>query len=102
MAALGALEGLSLAVKNEMAVKGQPHNSASLIHKDNIAGHTEPIVERLFRAGAIQHARSNSPEFSVAGVTYSRLYGVTGTPWNPRYTCGRIVGGAGACLAAGT
>ncbi len=64
-----ALEGLSLAVKNEMAVKGQPHDSASLINKDNIAGHTEPIVERLFRAGAIQHARSNSPEFSVAGVT---------------------------------
>ena len=96
------LEGLSLAVKNEMAVKGQPHNSASLIYKDNIAGHTEPIVERLFRAGAIQHARSNSPEFSVAGVTYSRLYGVTGTPWNPKYTCGGSSGGAGACLAAGT
>jgi Asp-tRNA(Asn)/Glu-tRNA(Gln) amidotransferase A subunit family amidase len=97
-----ALEGLTLAVKNEMAVKGQPHDSASLIYKDNIAQSTEPIVERLFRAGAIQHARSNSPEFSCAGVTYSRLYGVTATPWNPKYTCGGSSGGAGACLAAGT
>ncbi|HEY7688263.1 MAG TPA: amidase family protein [Dongiaceae bacterium] len=97
-----ALEGLTLAVKNEMAVKGQPFDSSSLIHKDEIAAFTEPAVERLFRAGAIQHARSNSPEFSVAGVTYSRLYGVTGTPWNPKYTCGGSSGGAGACLAAGT
>ena len=97
-----AVEGLSLAVKNEMGVKGQPQDFSSLIHKDNVAGRTEPIVERLFRAGAIQHARSTSPEFSCAGVTYSRLYGVTGTPWNPKYTCGGSSGGAGASLAAGT
>lgn len=97
-----ALEGLTLAVKNEMAVKGQPLDHSSLIYKDDVAGHTDPLVERLFRAGAIQHARSNSPEFSCAGVTYSRLYGVTGTPWNPRYTCGGSSGGAGASLAAGT
>ncbi len=97
-----ALEGIPLAVKDEMDIKGKPMTNGSLYLKDNVSSKTHYSVERLLHAGAIVHARTTTPEFSCVGVAHSRLHGVTGTPWNPAYTCGGSSGGSGAALAAGT
>lgn len=97
-----ALEGLPVAVKDESYIAGQPTSSGSLIHKDEIAGTTSPMNERILRAGAIVHARSATPEFSCAGYTHSRLWGVTRNPWNPAFTPGGSSGGSSAALASGT
>ena len=48
-----ALEGLTVAVKEDTAVAGRPRTFGSLIFKDNVADHTNPSVERLVDAGAI-------------------------------------------------
>ncbi|HKG26475.1 MAG TPA: amidase family protein, partial [Thermomicrobiales bacterium] len=37
------LEGIPLAVKEEMSVAGHPNSSASLIFKDDVADHTSPL-----------------------------------------------------------
>ncbi len=99
---LRALEGLPIAVKNEMDLKGKVTDNGSLYLEGRVGTETHFSVERLLRAGAIVHARTNAPEFSCAGVCNSRLHGVTGTPWNPAFTAGGSSGGAGAALAAGT
>ena len=96
------LEGLPVAIKDEMDIKGLPMTNGSLYLKDNVSGETQYAVERLLRAGAIVHARTTTPEFSCAGVCHSRLHGVTGTPWNPAYTAGGSSGGSAAALAAGS
>ena len=96
------LEGLTVAVKEEANVKGQRTTNGSLVNKDKIAQKSDPMIERLQRAGAIIHARSTAPEFCCAWITCSRLNGVTGTPWNPQYTASGYSGGSGASLAAGT
>ena len=96
------LEGLPLAVKDEMDIEGKAMTNGSLYLKDNISAETHFSVERLLRAGAIVHARTTTPEFSCAGVCHSRLHGVTGTPWNPVFTAGGSSGGSGAALAAGS
>jgi amidase len=96
------LEGLPLAVKDEMDIEGQPMTNGSLYLKDNVSKETHYSIERLLEAGAIVHARTTTPEFSCAGIAASRLHGVTGTPWNPAFTCGGSSGGSGAALAAGT
>ena len=57
------LEGLTVAIKDEMDVKGQRNTQGSLILKDYVATATDPAVERLLRAGAIVHARTATPEF---------------------------------------
>jgi len=101
-ARLRALEGLPVAVKDEMDIKGQPMTNGSLYLKDNVSTRTHFAIERLLRAGAIVHARTTTPEFSCAGVAHSRVHGITGTPWNPDFTCGGSSGGSGASLAAGT
>ncbi len=52
--------------------------------------------------GAIVHARTTAPEFSCAGFTHSRIWGVTRNPWNPDFAVGGSSGGSGAALASGT
>jgi Asp-tRNA(Asn)/Glu-tRNA(Gln) amidotransferase A subunit family amidase len=101
-ARLRPLEGLPLAVKDEMDIKGKLTTNGSLYLKDNVSTETHYSIERLLRAGAIVHARTTTPEFSCAGVAHSRVHGVTRTPWNPSFTCGGSSGGSGAALAAGS
>lgn len=97
-----ALEGLPVAVKDESTIKGQPTSNGSLILKDQVADRTSFLNERVLRAGAIVHARTATPEFSCAGYTHSRLWGVTRNPWNPAFTPGGSSGGSSAALASGT
>ncbi len=98
----GALEGLPIGIKDESYIKGKPTSSGSLIMKDYIGDHTSPMNERIIKAGGIVHARTATPEFSCAGYTWSRLWGVTRNPWNRKFTPGGSSGGAAASLASGT
>ena len=98
----GELEGLPIGVKDESGIIGQPLSKGSLIYKDYIAEDTSPVNQRVIDAGAIVHARTATPEFSCAGFTWSRLWGVTRNPWNTEFTSGGSSGGSSASLAAGT
>lgn len=95
------LEGLPVAIKDETLLKGMPCSNGSLPLKDYIADTTSIENQRLLNAGAIIHARTTTPEFSCAGYTHSRLWGVTRNPWNPEFTPGGSSGGAAASLASG-
>lgn len=98
----GALEGLPIGIKDESYIKGKPTSGGSLIMKDYVADHTSPQNARILKAGGIVHARTATPEFSCAGYTWSRLWGVTRNPWNPKFTPGGSSGGTAASLASGT
>jgi aspartyl-tRNA(Asn)/glutamyl-tRNA(Gln) amidotransferase subunit A len=95
------LEGLPVAVKDEADVGGKRTTNGSLLLVDDVAARSEPMVERLERAGAIIHARSLTPEFSIAFWTASRLWGITRNPWNTAFDVGGSSGGSAAALAAG-
>ena len=98
---LRPLEGLTLAVKDSHDLKGKRTTYCSVMHEHDVADETCPTNQRLLDAGAIVLAKTTTPEFGSAGVTYSKLFGVTGTPWNSHYTAGGSSGGAGASLGAG-
>jgi aspartyl-tRNA(Asn)/glutamyl-tRNA(Gln) amidotransferase subunit A len=95
------LEGLPVAVKDEAEVAGQRTTNGSLLRQDNTVEVSEPMIERLLEAGAIIHARTLTPEFSIAFWTSSRLWGITRNPWNLDYDVGGSSGGSAAALAAG-
>jgi len=99
---LGALTGITVALKDETPMRGENTTEGSILFKDNIDNENHPLVDRLIDAGAIIHARSNVPEFSSAVFTRNRLHGTTRNPWNPEYSPGGSSGGSGAALAAGT
>lgn len=95
------LEGLTLAIKDNQALAGKRTTQGSLVYQDEIAKENSPTSQRLLDAGAIVVAKTTTPEFCSAGVTYSKLFGVTATPWNPSYTSGGSSGGSAASLGAG-
>jgi aspartyl-tRNA(Asn)/glutamyl-tRNA(Gln) amidotransferase subunit A len=96
------LEGLPVAVKDEAAMAGKRHSFGSLPLRDMVAEATAPFVQRIIDAGGIVHARTATPEFSCAPVTWSKMWGVTRNPWNLAYSPGGSSGGSAAALAAGT
>ena len=98
----GALEGLPVGIKDESYIEGLPTSNASLTMKDFVPEYTSPVNQRILDAGGIVHARTATPEFSCAGYTNSRMWGVTRNPWNPQFTPRGSSGGSAASLAAGT
>ncbi len=97
----GALEGLPVAIKDESFIKGYPTSNATALMRDFVPDKTSPTNERLLDAGIIFHGRTATPEFSCAGFTHSKMWGVTRNPWNLECTPGGSSGGSGAALAAG-
>lgn len=95
------LEGIALAVKDEFAISGQRTTYGCSLYLDNIEEVTSPCIERLMNAGAIVHARTATPQFSMLSVTHSPLWGITRNPWNLECTPGGSSGGSAASLAAG-
>lgn len=96
-----ALDGVPVAMKEEQPIAGEPWRLGSLLMEHEIASITHPLYDSLTAAGAVVHARTTSPEFSCAGFTHSRLWGLTKNPWNHEVSCGGSSGGAGVSLAAG-
>jgi aspartyl-tRNA(Asn)/glutamyl-tRNA(Gln) amidotransferase subunit A len=96
------LDGLPVAVKEEAPIAGQKNTLGSLTMRDVVAETTAPFVQRIIDAGGIVHARTTTPEFSCAPVTWSKLWGVTRNPWNTQFSPGGSSGGSGAALAAGS
>lgn len=97
-----ALEGVPVAFKEEQPIAGEPWQLGSLTLVDEVATFNHPIYDRVVEAGGVVHARTATPEFSCAGFTHSKLWGVTVNPWNHEYTPGGSSGGSGAALASGT
>ena len=95
------LEGLPLAIKDESEIAGKRTTNGSLIWQDYVSSANDPIVERVLDAGAIVHARTLTPEFSIAFWTHTRLWGVTRNPWNRGFDVGGSSVGSAAALAAG-
>jgi Asp-tRNA(Asn)/Glu-tRNA(Gln) amidotransferase A subunit family amidase len=95
------LDGIPLAVKDAQRVAGKRTTQGSLVFKDWVDDHSDPMIERLQNAGAIVFARTTTPEFCLSGITASRIWGVTRNPWNTDWGPGGSSGGSGAALAAG-
>ena len=97
-----ALEGIPCAIKDDAQVKGWRHSWGSLLMKEvEPAKDDAPIIDMLRQTGVLMHIQTTAPEFFLAGVTWSYLWGVTRNPWNMQYTPGGSSGGSGAALAAG-
>jgi len=96
------LEGLTCAVKDDYQVRGWRHHWGTLLMKDvEPAAEDLPVIEMLRETGVLMHIQTTAPEFFIAGVTWSHLWGVTRNPWNTAYTPGGSSGGSATALAAG-
>lgn len=99
--ALGPLHGLPVAVKDNYAVGGKRFTNGSVALADNVAESDDLTVTQLKEAGAIVIGKTNTPEFATKAVTDNKLFGPTGTPFDPDRTAGGSSGGSAAAAAAG-
>jgi amidase len=100
-AAIGALHGIVMSVKDTIDVEGMSSTAGSASLAGRVAARDAESVRRLRSAGAIIGARSNAPAFADDAQTDSDLYGRTNNPWDLSRTAGGSSGGAAAAVAAG-
>jgi amidase len=99
--AVGALQGLPIAVKDLNHVAGFPTTFGSTAHaSDPPATRDVAMVKKLKAAGALVIGKTNTPSYGVGTLAFNDLFGVTRNPWNLD-THGGGSSGGGAAVAAG-
>jgi amidase len=98
---LGPLHGLPTAVKDLLDVAGMPTTHGAVPYRHNLATADSLLAQRLRRAGAIIVGKTNTPEFGLGTLTFSRLFPPVRNPWNLGRHAGGSSGGAAAAVAAG-
>lgn len=98
---LSDLDGLPVAIKDNLLVAGLPATWGSCAFRDHVPLHDELPIARLRAAGAVIVGKTNVPELTLEGYTSNVLFGTTRNPWNTRLTPGGSSGGAAAAVAAG-
>ncbi|MDG9718969.1 amidase [Streptomyces sp. DH24] len=94
------LAGVPVAVKDNLAVRGESLRVGSAATADTPAGEDHVTVARLRAAGAVVVGLTNVPELCVFGTTEG-VHGTARNPWDPSRTAGGSSGGSAAAVAAG-
>ncbi|MFF7981616.1 amidase [Streptomyces sp. NPDC007901] len=94
------LAGVPLAVKDNLAVRGEAHRDGSAATPDTPADTDHVTVARLRAAGAVVVGLTNVPELCVFGTTEG-VHGTARNPWDTARNAGGSSGGSAAAVAAG-
>jgi hypothetical protein len=97
---LGPLHGLPISVKEMVGMKGLGLNASYVAWWGKVAEEDAHVLQILWNAGAVFHARTTQPQGMMHLETDSNLYGVTVTPYNTDLSAGGSSGGEGALVAA--
>jgi len=101
-AAVGALEGIPVSIKDLILTRGWPTLRGSRTVNPRQAWDVDaPVTARLREAGAVLLGKTTTPEFGCKGETNSLLTGISRNPWNLAHTPGGSSGGASAAVSAG-
>lgn len=97
----GSIEGVTMAVKDNLAVKGMPWTFGSPKWRTRIADHDSMPVARTRAAGAVILGKANLPELAASVGTTNELFPDTHNPRKSGITPGGSSGGSAAAVAAG-
>ena len=99
--ALSALDGIPVAVKDNLLMRNCPATWGSALYAHYVPLQDELPVANLRSSGAILLGKTNVPEFAMRGFTANAVHGITRNPWDVDRTPGGSSGGAVAAVAAG-
>ena len=97
----GALAGLTVGVKANIAVAGMPWTAGCEVYRGRVAPKDAAVVAKLRAAGAAIIGMLNMEEAALGAKTDNPWFGKTQNPHKTGYTPGGSSGGSGSAVAAG-
>lgn len=98
---LGALDGVPLTLKENIATRGTPMPVGTASAELTPAERDAPAAARVREAGAVIVSKTTMPDFGLLGAAASSFHPLTRNPWNTAHNTGGSSSGAGAAAAAG-
>ncbi len=98
---LSVLDGIPIALKDNLLHKGEPTGCASKILGGFVAPYTGTAVQKVLDAGAVVIGRTNMDEFAMGSSTENSSAGPTRNPWDIERIPGGSSGGSAAAVSAG-
>ncbi|MFH1653923.1 MAG: Asp-tRNA(Asn)/Glu-tRNA(Gln) amidotransferase subunit GatA [Pseudomonadota bacterium] len=97
---LSKLDGIPIALKDNIITKGIETTCASKILEGYIPPYNATVTEKLEKSGAVMLGKLNMDEFAMGSSSEHSAYKIVRNPWNTDYTPGGSSGGAAAAIAA--